>query len=210
MKPQVFVTLDAPDREELVSDDVSWSPAIATVVLRHASGEVGFQIDDADRGAAIATFLGDCMLIERCNSPRWRNAAGSALSTSDARYYAGGFFGCTHPQQRLIETLELADRNQKIAQQNVLLVRHGRPPLSLTCTVFDDWHDDMGRVRTSALLFLMNHCAATSLWRHSEFGTYARFFSREGSSALQLVSDVCRSASLPMKIVQQHKELPAW
>jgi hypothetical protein len=209
MKPEIFVTLHAPMLEEELHDDAAWIPSLATVVLRHSSGDVGFQID-RDARLAFASFAGNCVLVERSNSPRWRLALRSELTNADCEYYSLGLFVCTEPKAELIEQLRAADKNVTLARQNAILSRHGKPSVRLSSTIFENWHTEPRRVRTSALRFLLERCSAASLWRHAEFGTYARFIANDEQTALRHVRSACDAAGLRLTEVQYQRELPAW
>jgi hypothetical protein len=104
MKSAIFVTHDSSMLEEELHDDAGWTPSLATVVLRHSSGEVGFQLD-GDAGDAFASFAGNCVLVERSNSPRWRVASRSELTNADCDYSTT--FDEWHTQPRRVRTSAL-------------------------------------------------------------------------------------------------------
>jgi hypothetical protein len=206
----LYVTIDAASLSERVLLDDSGSALwCATMVLRRPDGPVGFDLREGDE--VLETLLGEVVVIEAANEPRWVKLERGGVAASKMAVAGRVVVACSELGDTLLGELEKVRRNQLNMRKNVILARHGRPLVVTEATWFKDWIAEDGRVRESALRRLVAHCAHVSLWSYCSGNGYkGRVLGRSRGEALAPIRRLEGASCVGVVQVERETDLPTW
>jgi hypothetical protein len=206
----LYVTLDAASLSELVLlDDESPALWCATLVLRRADGQLGFDLREGDE--VLNGILGEVVVVEAANEPRWVKLERGGVAAPKLAVTGRVAVACSDPGAALVGELGRVRGNRQNKQKNDILLRHARDPVAMESTWFTQWISEDGRLCASALRRLVAHSAQVSLWFHWGGNGYTgRVLSLSREGALASVARLEGSSRVSVVRVEREAELPAW
>lgn len=180
-----------------------------TLVLRHPSGPVGFELG-WPHGRVVFALIQLATFVDLKNRPRWTILQPGEASSSAGQVHLWDAASCTAPSTELMGELEIVSRNDVVERKNRIRVRHGKPLEPPEPSRFDHWILDNGTIAISSLVWLVDNCKVLTVWKHCEWGDYAVIPTRNAESTLSYVKDKAATLALPMKVVDTKAQLPVW
>lgn len=179
-----------------------------TLVLRHPSGPVGFEI--VPHGKVIFALIQEATIVDLRNRQRWRILRPGEVSSSAGPRHLWNSASCTAPSTELTGELEIVSRNDLLERKNRIRARHGRPLETAEPSRFDHWILDNDTIAISSLMWLVDNCKVLTIWKHSVWGNYAVILTRDVDSIMTSVKDRTATLGLPVKVVDTEAQLPVW
>lgn len=179
----------------------------AKVVLQHEGGVVGFGRGGA---AAMRSLVGDVVVIEYANSPGWSRVDAASLSGQFVHSRFKKVATCSEPRRDLLVELEGVSKAQTLARKNEILSRHGKPPIPVGATIFDDWILPGDRMRQRVAAWLIDRCELLVLWPSSAWGLHAIVLGHSERDVMDAVIRAGGELNVPVIKVRKESDLPVW